>query len=204
MELSYILSITSLFISRLYHIGIIDRSLVYYFGLSGIILRASYAYFDTRILNYESYAMLDYFIFIGYNSDCLDRFMIRINEIINSAIMVYIQLYYIYIFDSIIYNNSIMQSIICFYLSYSLFSGIGCILSYSQFIKYYLESSKGIYCIFIANYIYWSTNIISNDYMMISQLNSYCRIYNIGDLIAILGSIDFVLGSVDLVFGCLF
>ena len=29
--------------------------------------------------------------------------------------------------------------------------------------------------------------------MMISQLNSYCRIYNIGDLIAILGSIDFVL-----------
>ena len=138
-----------------------DKSLVYYFGLSGIILRASYSYFDSRLFNYESYAILDYYIFIAYNSDCLDRFIIRINEIINSTIMIYIQLYYIYIFDSITYNNSIMQSIISFYLSYSLFSGIGCILSYSQSIKYYLESSKGIYCIYIANYIYWSTNVIS-------------------------------------------
>ena len=40
----------------------------------------------------------------------------------------------------------------------------------------------------------------SNDYMMIYQLNSYCRVYNLGDLIAMLGSVDFVLGSVDLWF----
>ena len=58
-ELSYILSTTSLFVSRLYHIGIIERSLVYYFGLSGVILRASYSYFDARFMNYESYSMLD-------------------------------------------------------------------------------------------------------------------------------------------------
>jgi NADH:ubiquinone oxidoreductase subunit D len=29
------------------------------------------------------------------------------------------------------------------------------------------------------------------------QLNAFCRIYNVGNLIAILGSIDFVLGSID-------
>ena len=179
-------------------LGIIDRSLVYYLGLSGIILRASYSYYDIRILNYESYAMLDYHIFIAYNSDCLDRFIIRINEIMNSSLMVYICLYYIYISYYLYYNHSIMQSIISFYLSYSLFSGAGCILSYSFISIYSIESSKGIYCIFIANYLYWSLNIISNDYMMISQLNSYGRVYNIGDLIAMLGSMDFVLGSVDL------
>ena len=90
-----------------------------------------------------------------------------------------------------------MQSIISFYLSYSLFSSSGCILSYSQSIKFFLESSKGIYCIFLSNYYFWSTNIISNDYMMINQLNSYCRVYNLGDLIAMLGSVDFVLGLIS-------
>ena len=198
-ELSYILSTISLFISRLYHVGIIDRSLVYYFGLSGVILRASYSYFDGRFMNYESYNMLDYNIFISMNSDCLDRFMIRLNESLNSSLMVYVLIYLVYFYDSVIYSLSIMQSIISFYLSYGLYSNSGCILSYSQSIKFFLESSKGIYCIFLSNYYFWSTNIISNDYMMINQLNSYCRVYNLGDLIAMLGSVDFVLGSVDLV-----
>ena len=197
-ELSYILSTISLFISRLYHVGIIDRSLVLYFGLSGVILRASYSYFDLRIMNNESYNILDYNIYISMNSDCLDRFMIRINESMNSSIMVYIFIYIIYFYDSVIYSLSIMQSIIGFYLSSGIFSSSGCILSYSQSMKYFLESSKGIYCIFLSNYYFWSTNIITNDYMMINCLNSYCRVYNLGDLIAILGSVDFVLGSVDL------
>ena len=197
-ELSYILSTISLSISRLYHVGIIDRSLVYYFGLSGVILRASYLYFDGRFMNYESYNILDYNIFISMNSDCLDRFMIRINESMNSSLMVYIIIYLVLFYDSVIYSLSIMQSIISFYLSSGLFSSSGCILSYSQSIKFFLESSKGIYVIFLSNYYLWSTNIISNDYMMINQSNSYCRVYNLGDLIAILGSVDFVLGSVDL------
>ena len=34
--------------------------------------------------------------------------------------------------------------------------------------------------------------------MMINQLNTYCRVYNMGDIVAVLGSMDFVLGSVDL------
>ena len=39
--------------------------------------------------------------------------------------------------------------------------------------------------------------ILCSDYVSISGMNSYCGVYGIGDMIAVLGSVDFVLGSVD-------
>ena len=53
-----------------------------------------------------------------------------------------------------------------------------------------IESSKGIYCL-------CNSSIISNDFIVVSNLISYCRNINLGDIIAVLGSIDFVMGSVD-------
>ena len=69
-----------------------------------------------------------------------------------------------------------------------------------------IESSKGIYTIFIHSFPIIFLNIVFNDYLVINQLNKFCRYINIGDLIAVLGSIDFVSGSVDLslVVLCLF
>jgi len=72
------------------------------------------------------------------------------------------------------------------------------ILSLINELKFSIESSKGIYSIFIHSFPIISSNIISNDYLTLNQLNKFCRYINIGDLIAVLGSIDFVLGSVDL------
>lgn len=40
-------------------------------------------------------------------------------------------------------------------------------------------------------------NIISNDFPTLNQINKFCRYINLGDTIAVPGSIDFVLGSVD-------
>jgi len=72
------------------------------------------------------------------------------------------------------------------------------ILSLINELKLNIESSKGIYSIFIHSFPIISSSIVSNDYLTLNQLNKFCRYINIGDLIAILGSIDFVLGSVDL------
>ena len=65
-------------------------------------------------------------------------------------------------------------------------------------LKLSIESSKGIYPIFIHSLPIISSSIISNDYLTLNQLNKFCRYINTGDLIAISGSIDFVSGSVDL------
>ena len=65
-------------------------------------------------------------------------------------------------------------------------------------LKLSIESSKGIYSIFVFSTPIISSSIVANDYLILNQLNKFCRCINIGDLIAILGSIDSVLGSVDL------
>ena len=46
----------------------------------------------------------------------------------------------------------------------------------------------------------FTANIITNDFLIVTQLNKITRSINLADLIALLGSIDFVLGSVDLCF----
>ena len=71
------------------------------------------------------------------------------------------------------------------------------ILSFISELKFSIESSKGIYSIFIYSMPIISSSIVSNDYLVLNQLNKFCKYINIADLIVILGSIDFVLGSVD-------
>jgi len=70
-----------------------------------------------------------------------------------------------------------------------------CILNYS--LKLSIESSKGIYSIFLNCFPYFCSLIISNDFLTLNHINKFCRSINLGDLIALLGSIDFVLGSID-------
>ena len=59
------------------------------------------------------------------------------------------------------------------------------------------ESSKGIYSIYIYDFPYWILNIITNDFINLNYIDKLCHYINIGDLIAVLGSIDSVSGSVD-------
>ena len=61
-----------------------------------------------------------------------------------------------------------------------------------------IESSKGIYSIYIYDFPYWILNIITNDFINLNYIDKFIHYINIVDLIAVLGSIDSVLGSVDL------
>ena len=69
--------------------------------------------------------------------------------------------------------------------------------SYSIFFPCWL-SSKGIYSIYLFTFPFLIINIITNDFPTTNQLNKFNNYINLGDLIAVLGSIDSVLGSVDL------
>ena len=72
------------------------------------------------------------------------------------------------------------------------------IISFINELKLSIESSKGIYSIYIQSFPYQTINIIANDYITICHINKFSRYINLADLIVLLGSIDFVLGSVDL------
>ena len=199
-ELSYILSTISLFISRLYHVGIISLGFIIYGGISGVLLRASNIYYDGRLYNEGIMGVVEYNMNITRNSDCLDRFMIRINESLNSVYIIYCLILEVYLdYDIMIVSKSIMQSLISFSLVYGgMFYMYVMGVMNNRWLKYYLESSKGVYSIMIVWMGgLWMVGIILSDYMVMNVVNSFCRVYNVGDMIAVLGSVDFVLGSVD-------
>ena len=83
-EIIIILFINYFWISRLLDIGIINFELCIYFGLSGIISRSCYILLDYRIIILS----INYLIF-GFNSDSLDRFNLRVIEIIISSCNIY-------------------------------------------------------------------------------------------------------------------
>ena len=73
------------------------------------------------------------------------------------------------------------------------------ILSLMNQLTLSIESSKGIYSIYLFAFPYVIINIITNDFPTINQSNKFSQYINSGDLIAVSGSMDSVLGSVDLI-----
>ena len=155
---------------------------------------------STRMLS-MSFKVILFFNYC-FTLDCLDRYLLRFNEMIESCRTIYAILFR--------WLNSLKSG------SFSLWSFNSCLFSIMEWLissflitfpfiqslinelKFSIESSKGIYSIFINSFPYWTTNIICNDFLTLNQLNKFCRCINLGDLIAVLGPIDFVLGSVDL------
>jgi len=62
-------------------------------GLSGIISRAASICLDGRLLGYEGYDKYTFSIYLGSNSDCLDRYQLRYNEILEALRLIYTMIY---------------------------------------------------------------------------------------------------------------
>lgn len=93
IELFGLLSINSIWIKRLFEIGIIERNTVLFFGLSGLIIRACGILLDFRLFGYETYASIPFNSYISFISDCMDRYLLRFNEFIESSRLIYTCLY---------------------------------------------------------------------------------------------------------------
>jgi len=238
-EIHNILTMNRIWRTRLYEIGMIERDFCLFFGLSGLLSRSVKIWIDARLSGYEFYCCLNYSIYIASNGDCLDRYCLRFNEIIESSRIIYAILYVMSVskqsgahqtccptkqnnkinkINKIEYKKQINNKInkinnknkkinvcssrifIMELLITEFLIQLPFILSLINELKLSIESSKGIYSIFIHSFPIISSSILLNDYLTLNQLNKFCRYINIGDLIAVLGSIDFVLGSVDLVY----
>ena len=218
-ELHNITSENSIFRSRLYEIGIVPSDFCLYFGISGVVARAAGIMLDARIIGYEYYNAIDFALFFSVLSDCWSRFFMRILETLQSSDIIYTILYII--LNSFIINNSFgnssMEEVITNFCYPSLmldnfpstslrrdkYNSNNWYGLYSA-CKVSIESSKGIYSIFVNSMLPHSSsraftvNIVANDFLMITQLGRLTKSMNLADLIALLGSLDFVLGAVDL------
>lgn len=192
-ELHELLTINYLWKIRLFEIGIINKEFCLFYGISGIISRSSYIYCNLIYLCYEYYLFINYVYYYSIVGDSLDRYLLRLNEIIESCRILYIILHTI--FNLYLFNYSLNSIIMELLISEFIFNLYFIILFFILINS--IESSKGIYSLFTFIYLFL-INIIANDFLIINVINLFCKYYLIGDLIAVIGSIDFVLGSVDL------
>ena len=88
-EIHAILTLNRLRRTRLYEIGIIKKDFCLYYGLTGIISRPAKILIDARFTGYEGYSLIHFVIYLSYIGDSLDRYNLRLNEIIESCRIVY-------------------------------------------------------------------------------------------------------------------
>jgi len=67
--------------------------MILYFGLSGLLIRASGILLDYRLFGYEAYYVLSFNSYVSFVSDCLDRYLCRFNEFIESSRIIYLCLF---------------------------------------------------------------------------------------------------------------
>lgn len=89
-EIEELLSYNRIWKYRLVNIGQIYLRDCLNLGFSGIMLRGSGLFWDLRkTVSYEIYDQLEFKIPIGVNGDCYDRFLIRIEEMRQSILIIY-------------------------------------------------------------------------------------------------------------------
>ncbi len=87
-ELEQLLTANRIWKQRLIDIGIVNYKQVFDYGFSGVMLRGSGIGWDLRKTNYDDYLRFVFNIPIGKNGDCYDRFLIRIEEMRQSLLII--------------------------------------------------------------------------------------------------------------------
>jgi NADH dehydrogenase (ubiquinone) Fe-S protein 2 len=85
-EMEELLTGNRIWKQRLVDIGIVNAEQALDYGFSGVLLRGSGIPWDLRKTQpYEVYDRVDFDIPVGTNGDCYDRYLIRVNEMRQSA-----------------------------------------------------------------------------------------------------------------------
>lgn len=89
-EIEELLTNNRIWKQRLVNIGIVTASQALNWGFSGVMLRGSGIPWDLRKTQpYEIYDQLDFFVPIGKNGDCYDRYLVRVQEMRESLRIIF-------------------------------------------------------------------------------------------------------------------
>jgi NADH dehydrogenase (ubiquinone) Fe-S protein 2 len=80
-EIEELLTTNRVWLKRLVGTGRVTKEEALNHGFTGVMLRGAGIAYDIRLTNpYDAYAEIDFPIFIGHAADCFDRYLIRVNE----------------------------------------------------------------------------------------------------------------------------
>jgi NADH dehydrogenase (ubiquinone) Fe-S protein 2 len=206
-EIEELLLLNRIWKKRLINIGVVDMTMAKLYGFSGVLLRGSGCYWDLRKTNsYELYDILSFKIPIGMFGDCFDRFLIRMEEMRQSVIIIYQCLnnitsgYYKYFdYKYVAVNRAFMkfdmESLIHHFKYYT-----DSFLIPSNFVYSVTEAPKGEFGVFIStndsNKPY-RCHIKAPGFLHLQGLNLMVKNHLLADLVAIIGTQDIVFGEID-------
>ena len=223
-EMEELLTSNRIFKQRLVDIGVLDAQDALAWGVSGVLLRGSGVAYDLRKAQpYELYDQVEFNVPVGINSDCYDRYLLRVEEMRQSLRIIK------QIIDLMPESNDPASSLIYpakenSVLSKIKSSGYQYSPSRSEFktsmeglIKHFKSASTGLalpagetYCSTEAPKGEFGVLCISNgtnrpyrvkikapDYASLQAIDVIGRGHYLADVVAIIGSLDVVFGSID-------
>jgi len=194
---------------RLSEIGLIDRKNSIEYSLSGPMLRASGSNWDLRkTFYYENYDLVKFNVITGSRGDSFDRFIIRIEEMRESVLIIEQAIDFILLnklkntkSDLKLKSNSkenikkSMEYIINHFKYYSEGFSID-----NEDIYVSSETPKGEFGVHLetdnANKPY-RVKIRSTGFLHLQALNHLVRNHLLADLVTVIGTLDLVFGEVD-------
>lgn len=204
-EIEVLLSNNRIWCERLAFIGVVDAMTALNFGFSGVMLRGSGVFWDLRkISNYEIYDNVFFKVPLGFDGDCFDRFLIRIEEMRQSLNIILQCLNLmpeglVYLADlinpsRILIKNS-MESLIKHFKFFSEGFTIKPGMLYTS-----IEAPKGEFGVFLISDSTkqpFRCKIRSPGFFHLQGLNMMCTELLLADLVTIIGTQDIVFGEVD-------
>jgi NADH dehydrogenase I D subunit len=199
---------------RLAFIGVITKKLALNYSFSGPMLRACGYRWDLRkVENYEIYNLLNFFIPVGFNGDCYDRFLVRLEEMRQSAFIVNQCLSWLKVkltlFSSddiksddytinLPYKNLIKNSMEALISHFKLFTEGFSLEAEDNYTS--AETPKGEFGVYLetnnANTAY-RCKIRSPGFFHLQALDYMTRNHLIADVVTIIGTQDIVSGEID-------
>lgn len=207
-EITSLLTYNKIWKQRLVGIGCITSSNCTDFGLTGVLARSTGLLTDLRLdkLNcYSYYPNLVFNSFIGVNGDCYDRYLIRINEMVESLSVVNNVINNLLKFNNYNICDSKFESLTNPYknmenlITHFKYWSEGFVINSNEVLGG-VESPKGEFYTYLQSD---NTNkpfrckIKSPAYYSLQFLPKLVKGHLLADLITLIGTIDIVFGEVD-------
>jgi NADH dehydrogenase (ubiquinone) Fe-S protein 2 len=206
-EMEELLTTNRIWKERLVDIGIISSKKALDWGFSGVMLRGSGVNWDLRKTQpYEIYSELNFSIPVGSNGDCYDRYLIRIEEMRESLVIIQQSLNLLSEGPIKFLNNNYttpnrtelkksMEDLIHHFKNFSQGFLLPCSETYSA-----TEAPKGefgIYLITNNSEKPYRCKIKAPGFGHLQALDSMTRGHMIADVVTIIGTQDIVFGEID-------
>lgn len=207
LEIEEMLNENRIWVQRLVNVGIMNKKEIQAWGFSGVMIRGSGVSWDIRKSEpYEIYGNLKFDIPVGKNGDCYDRYLIRINEIKQSLLIIDQCLQQIP--NGLIKSDNIkimapfktdiknsMESLIHHFKIYT--NGFNIPTSETYLAIEAPKGEFGIYLIANSSNKPFRCKIKAPGFAHLQALDFMSKYHMIADIVTIIGTQDIVFGEID-------